>query len=99
MAHDMEYRGILIWGLADDLFISCESRDIYAVSASPLVLTPLHEDLRSAGAPNREIYITFRGHVLDEDFFSEFAPDVDKLIRVSEIKSYTDEIPRECSFE
>ena len=45
--------------------------------------------------PYQFMYIKFRGHVLDEEI-DGFATQYDGLIRISETKEYTFELPASC---
>ena len=98
VAHDEEYRGIFLWGPELEDFAPCGSEKVYAVSGSYWVLNPLYDDVNDKDkekSPFKAVYIEFRGHLLDE-VLDGFAVDLDGLIRISEIKSYTLNSPAEC---
>jgi hypothetical protein len=91
------FNGLYTRGAEVNVFQPCGSNEIFWVSASSWVLRPLIDYVEnSTSSPYQPIYIEFRGNILNE-VRAGFAAQYDGLIRVSEIKHQSSQIPAGCS--
>ena len=93
---DREYRGIYYLGAEVNTFSPCDSEKTYWVSGSSWVLDPLYQYVKEkTKKPYEPVYIEFRGHLLKE-ILDGFAAGYDGLIRISEVRLKTLNIPQHC---
>jgi hypothetical protein len=96
---DQQFSGAYVWGHEVHTFQSCDQSEIHWVSASGWVIADLLQHYESfPGEPYEPLYITFRGHILDEEV-DGFASDYAGLIRISEVLDWSATVPSACGLE
>ena len=94
--YDNEYQGIYYWGAEVNTFSPCDLEKTFWVSGSSWLLRPLYDYVKEeTKSPYQPVYIEFRGHLLDEKL-DGFASDYDGLIRISELRLKSVNIPQRC---
>ena len=89
------YRGTYSWGPEVHSFQPCNSENDYWVTFDWAGIE-MHEFYKSTDKkPYQLMYIEFRGQVLNEEV-DGFASSYSGLIRISEVKKYTMEVPISC---
>lgn len=93
--YDQIYEGKYAWGPEVQSFTLCNTKTSYWVSFdwAGIEMQEFYKAHRKE--PYQEMYLKFRGHLLDEAV-DGFAEDYDGLIRVSEVKEYSFEVPKSC---
>ena len=95
MAHENKYSGTYIWGPEVNSFKPCDSDIDYWVSFDLPGIKMLEFYNASATIPYQEMYIEFRGMLLNE-VVDGFAVEYAGLLRSSEVYKYTFDVPEKC---
>jgi hypothetical protein len=91
-----EQRGLYYWGAEVNVVCPCGSRACYWVRGEPAVLNPLRLYLqKKTSEPYQPIYLTYRGHILDEPT-SGFAANYEAYQLISEVISRSVTLPEDC---
>ena len=91
-----EHRGLYYWGAEVNVVCPCGSRDCYWVRGEPAVLNPLRVYVqKQTSEPYQPIYLTYRGHRLDEPT-SGFAVNYEGYQLISEVISRSVTLPEDC---
>lgn len=92
---DQIYAGKYVWGAEINSFAPCNSALSYWASYNWAGME-MHEFYKAnSKSPYQPMYIEFRGHLLDE-VVDGFALDYDGLIRISEVKVFSFDLPASC---
>lgn len=92
---DQIHQGKYYWGPEVNSFSPCNSDNTYWVSYNWAGMEMSQYYKENASAPYQPMYLEFRGHLLNESL-EGFAEEYDGLIRLSEAKQYSFEIPVDC---
>ncbi len=95
---DKVYKGTYVWGNDADIFRPCTSDNSYWISTQPSIHNQLTNFYRQhpTTSPYEPVYIEFRGHLLNEKV-DDFAVNYDGLIRISELRVQSVDIPDTCT--
>jgi hypothetical protein len=89
------YKGSYVWGHEVHSFKPCNDKNDYWVSFDWAGIE-MHENYKkSITKPYQLMYLEFRGQILDE-VVDGFAEEYAGLIRISEVKNYSFEVPSSC---
>ena len=92
---EKNYSGTYVFGPEVQSFKPCNEKTNFWVSFDWAGIE-MHEFYQqSQTEPYQAMYIEFRGQVLDE-VVDGFAEDYNGLIRISEVRKYTFEVPATC---
>ena len=94
-ATDRIYKGKYTYGPEAKIFSPCSSEVAYWVSFDWAGLQMQEYYKQHQQVPYQRLYIEFRGHLLNEKV-DGFAFEYDGLIRISEVKKQTFELPDDC---
>jgi hypothetical protein len=94
-SHEKTFKGVYQWGPEVHSFKSCNSKETYWASFDWAGNTMHDFYKKNATKPYQPMYIEFRGQILNE-VVEGFAMDYSGLIRISEVKNYTFELPNQC---
>lgn len=92
---DQIYQGRYYWGPEVNSFTPCNSESSYWVSYNWAGMEMSNYYKENATAAYQPMYLEFRGHLLNEKL-DGFADEYDGLIRLSEAKHYTFDVPPAC---
>jgi hypothetical protein len=92
--HETIYKGTYTWGPEVHSFKPCNDKNDYWVSFDWAGIE-MHEFYKKKARSYQLMYIEFRGQILDE-VVDGFADQYAGLIRVSEVKKYTFDLPNQC---
>jgi hypothetical protein len=94
--HELIYQGIYSWGHEVHTFRPCNGKTEFWVSFNWAGFEMHRYYRQSISRPYQPMYVEFRGQVLNETV-DGFAKQYDGLIRISEVKKYSFEIPVQCN--
>ena len=89
------FEGKYIWGHEVHSFTQCGSNVSYWVSFDWAGREMQNFYKTNTTQPYQPMYLKFRGHLLDEEV-DGFADQFDGLIRISEVKAYSTNLPPHC---
>lgn len=89
------YEGMYVWGPEVESFTLCNSDTSYWVSFGWGGIDMHEYYQKNKKEPYQSMYLKFRGHLLDE-IVDGFAEQYDGLIRISEAKAFSFELPSTC---
>ena len=92
---DHFYIGKYYWGPEVNSFTHCNSKISYCVSYNWAGMEMNEFYKKNSKLPYQPMYIRFRGHLLNE-VVGGFAADYDGLIRISEVKAFSFDLPTSC---
>ncbi len=93
--HEKLYSGTYFWGSEVHSFKSCNKNEVYWVSFD-WAGNKMHEFYKKHSTkPYQAMYIEFRGQELNE-VLDGFAIDYSGLLRISEVKKFTFDVPKQC---
>ncbi len=88
--------GLYYWGAEVNVVCPCGTDVCYWVRAEPVVLVPLKNFVqRKTGRPYQPVYLTYRGHMVEEAAIG-FGASYDGHLQIEEVISLSVELPNDC---